>query len=106
MHNSRTTLSIWRRSLRAQTQVNGKELLGLFGLEATYRGKKIDLFRYYLIGPAYGRDNQFPKIPTATYATWAYALGGAPIGISRAASLAHARVRLDHHSLSVPTEEA
>jgi opacity protein-like surface antigen len=57
--------------------VNGKELLGLFGPEATYRGlRKFDIFGHYLVGLAYGRDNQFPKIPTATYTTWAYALGG------------------------------
>jgi hypothetical protein len=59
------------------SHVNGKELLGLFGPEATYRGlRKFDIFGHYLIGLAYGRDNQFPKIPTATYTTWAYALGG------------------------------
>jgi hypothetical protein len=57
--------------------VNSKELLGLFGPEATYRGlKKFDIFGHYLIGPAYGRDNQVPVIPTATYTTWAYAIGG------------------------------
>lgn len=57
--------------------VNGKELLGLFGPEATYRGlKKFDIFGHYLIGLAYGRDNQVPVIPTATYTTWAYAVGG------------------------------
>jgi hypothetical protein len=57
--------------------VNGKELLGLFGPEATYRGlKRFDIFGHYLIGLAYGRDNQVPVIPTATYTTWAYAIGG------------------------------
>jgi len=57
--------------------VNGKELLGLFGPEATYRSlKKFDIFGHFLAGLAYGRDNQFPVIPTATYTTWAYALGG------------------------------
>jgi hypothetical protein len=57
--------------------VNSKELLGLFGPEATYRGlRKFDIFGHFLIGLAYGRDNEFPKIPTATYTTWAYALGG------------------------------
>lgn len=57
--------------------VNGKELLGLFGPEATYRGlKRFDIFGHFLAGLAYGRDNQFPEIPTATYTTWAYALGG------------------------------
>jgi len=57
--------------------VNSKELLGLFGPEATYRGlKRFDIFGHYLIGLAYGRDNEFPKIPTATYTTWAYAIGG------------------------------
>ena len=57
--------------------VNSKELLGLFGPEATYRGlKKFDIFGHFLAGLAYGRDNQFPVIPTATYTTWAYALGG------------------------------
>ncbi len=56
--------------------VNSKELLGLFGPEATYRGlARFDLFTHYLIGVAYGRDNEYPKIPTATYTTWAYALG-------------------------------
>lgn len=57
--------------------VNGKELLGLFGPEYTYRGlKKFDVYGHFLVGLAYGRDNEFPKIPTATYTTWAYALGG------------------------------
>lgn len=57
--------------------VNSKELLGLFGPEATYRGaKKWDFYGHFLIGFAYGRDNEFPKIPTATYTTWAYAVGG------------------------------
>jgi hypothetical protein len=57
--------------------VNSKELLGLFGPEATYRGlKKFDIYGHYLIGLAYGRDNEFPAIPTATYTTWAYAIGG------------------------------
>ncbi|HEV2521200.1 MAG TPA: hypothetical protein VGT24_02365 [Candidatus Acidoferrales bacterium] len=57
--------------------VNSKELLGLFGPEATYRAlKKFDIYGHYLIGVAYGRDNQDPVIPTATYTTWAYALGG------------------------------
>ncbi len=57
--------------------VNGKELLALFGPEATYRGmKRFDIFGHYLIGLAYGRENQVPVIPTATYTTWAYALGG------------------------------
>jgi hypothetical protein len=57
--------------------VNSKELLGLFGPEATYRGlNRFDIFGHFLIGLAYGRDNEFPKIPTATYTTWAYALGG------------------------------
>lgn len=59
------------------SHVNSKELLGLFGPEATYRGfKKFDIFGHYLIGLAYGRDNEYPKIPTAIYTTWAYALGG------------------------------
>lgn len=57
--------------------VNSKELIGLFGPEATYRGlKKWDIYGHFLIGFAYGRDNEFPKIPTATYTTWIYALGG------------------------------
>jgi hypothetical protein len=57
--------------------VNSKELLGLFGPEYTYRGlKKFDVYGHFLVGLAYGRDNEFPKIPTATYTTWAYALGG------------------------------
>ncbi len=57
--------------------VNSKELLGLFGPEATYRAlKRFDIYGHYLIGVAYGRDNQVPVIPTATYTTWAYALGG------------------------------
>ena len=44
--------------------VNSKELLGLFGPEATYRGlKRFDIFGHYLIGLAYGRDNEFPKSP-------------------------------------------
>jgi len=56
---------------------NSKELLGLFGPEATYRVlKRFDIYGHFLIGPAYGRDNQVPVIPTATYTTWAYALGG------------------------------
>ena len=55
---------------------NSKELLGLFGPEATYRGlNRFDFFGHFLIGLAYGRDNEIPKIPTATYTTWAYALG-------------------------------
>lgn len=57
--------------------VNSKELLALFGPEATYRNlEKWDIYGHFLIGLAYGRDNEFPKIPTATYTTWAYALGG------------------------------
>lgn len=57
--------------------VNSKELLGLFGPEATYRGlKRFDIYGHFLAGLAYGRDNEFPQIPTATYTTWAYALGG------------------------------
>ena len=57
--------------------VNSKELLGLFGPEATYRSlKRFDIFGHFLVGLAYGRDNEIPKIPTATYTTWAYALGG------------------------------
>jgi hypothetical protein len=56
--------------------VNSKELLLLFGPEATYRRlKRFDIFAHYLIGLSYGRDNEYPKIPTATYTTWAYALG-------------------------------
>lgn len=56
--------------------VNSKELIGLFGPEATYRGlKKWDIYGHFLIGFAYGRDNEYPKIPTATYTTWIYALG-------------------------------
>jgi hypothetical protein len=58
------------------SHVNSKELLGLFGPEATYRGlHRFDFYGHFLIGLAYGRDNEFPKIPTATYTTWAYALG-------------------------------
>ena len=57
--------------------VNSKELLGLFGPEATYRAlKRFDIFGHFLIGVAYGRDNQVPVIPTATYTTWAYGPGG------------------------------
>lgn len=57
--------------------VNSKELIGMFGPEATYRGlKKWDIYGHFLIGFAYGRDNEFPKIPTATYTTWIYAIGG------------------------------
>lgn len=68
--------------------VNSKELLALFGPEATYRGfKKFDTYAHFLIGAAYGRDNQFPKIPTATYTTWAYALGaGVDLKLSRRVS--------------------
>ena len=56
--------------------VNSKELLALFGPEATYRGiQRVDVFAHFLIGLSYGRDNEYPKIPTATYTTWAYALG-------------------------------
>ena len=68
--------------------VNSKELLGLFGPEATYRGfKKFDIYAHFLAGVAYGRDNQFPKIPTATYSTWAYALGtGVDLKLSRRVS--------------------
>jgi hypothetical protein len=57
--------------------VNSKELLGLFGPEATYRGlNRFDIFGHFLVGLAYGRDNEFPKIPTAADTTWAYAVGG------------------------------
>ena len=68
--------------------VNSKELIGLFGPEGTYRGlKRFDLYGHFLMGFAYGRDNEFPKIPTATYTTWAYALGGgADLKISRRVS--------------------
>jgi hypothetical protein len=68
--------------------VNSKELLGLFGPEATYRKlKRFDIFGHFLVGLAYGRDNEFPKIPTATYTTWAYAIGGgADLKISRRVS--------------------
>ena len=56
--------------------LNSKELLGLFGPEATYRGlKKFDIFGHYLVGVSYGRDNHFPKIPTATYTTWGQGIG-------------------------------
>lgn len=56
--------------------VNSKELLGLFGPEGTYRGfRRFDVYAHFLIGLAYGRDNEYPKIPTAHYTTWAYALG-------------------------------
>jgi hypothetical protein len=59
------------------SHINSKELLGLFGPEATYRGlRRFDIYGHFLMGVAYGRDNEFPKIPTATYTTWAYALGG------------------------------
>jgi hypothetical protein len=68
--------------------VNSKELLGLFGPEATYRGfKRFDVFAHFLIGVSYGRDNEYPKIPTATYTTWAYALGtGVDLKIARRVS--------------------
>lgn len=68
--------------------VNSKELLGLFGPEATYRRlKRFDIYGHFLIGLAYGRDNEFPKIPTATYTTWAYAIGGgADLKINRRVS--------------------
>lgn len=57
--------------------VNSKELLGLFGPEATYRSfRRFDIFGHFLIGMAYGRDNHDPPIPTAHYLTWAYGLGG------------------------------
>jgi hypothetical protein len=57
--------------------VNSKELLGVFGPEATYRGlRKFDIFGHFLIGVAYGRDNTDPKTPTASYTTWIYGLGG------------------------------
>jgi hypothetical protein len=67
---------------------NGKELLGLFGPEATYRGfRRFDVYAHYLIGVSYGRDNETPPIPTATYTTWAYALGaGVDLKISRRVS--------------------
>jgi len=56
--------------------VNSKELLGLFGPEAVYRGfRRFDIFGHYLIGVSYGRDNEAPKIPTVSYTTWAYAIG-------------------------------
>jgi hypothetical protein len=56
--------------------VNSKVLLGLFGPEATYRGlKNWSIYGHFLMGFAYGRDNQFPKIQTATDTTWAYAVG-------------------------------
>ena len=61
--------------------VNSKELLAVFGPEATYRGlKKFDIFGHYLIGVAYGRDNTDPITPTASDTTWIYGLGG---GIDR-----------------------
>jgi hypothetical protein len=68
--------------------VNSKELLGLFGPEATYRRlHRFDIYGHFLIGLAYGRDNEFPKIPTATYTTWAYAVGcGADLKINRRVS--------------------
>ena len=68
--------------------VNSKELLGLFGPEATYRSlKRFDFYGHFLVGFAYGRDNEFPKIPTATYTTWAYALGcGTDLKLSRRVS--------------------
>jgi hypothetical protein len=46
------------------SHVNSKELLGLFGPEATYRTKRLDIYGHYLIGVAYGRDNHDPAIPT------------------------------------------
>ena len=56
---------------------NSKELLGLFGPEATYRSlRRVDIFGHFLIGLAYGRDNKVPVIFSSTYTTWAYALGG------------------------------
>ena len=56
--------------------VNSKLLLGLFGPEATLRaGNRWNIYGHFLMGFAYGRDNEFPEIPTATYTTWAYALG-------------------------------
>ena len=37
--------------------VNSKELLGLFGPEAAYRGfRRFDAYSHFLIGPAYGRS--------------------------------------------------
>lgn len=68
--------------------VNSKELLGLFGPEATYRGlHRFDFYGHFLIGLAYGRDNEVPKIPTATYTTWAYAVGcGSELKINRRVS--------------------
>lgn len=68
--------------------VNSKELLGLFGPEATYRGlHRFDIYGHFLIGLAYGRDNEWPKIPTATYTTWAYAVGcGTDLRIARRVS--------------------
>ena len=60
----------------AGSYINGKELLGLFGPEATYRGfKRFDLYAHYVIGVAYGRQNQVPIIPTQHYLTWAYGIG-------------------------------
>lgn len=57
--------------------VNSKELLGLFGPEATYRNlKRFDIYGHFLVGLAYGRDNHDPPIPTATSTTWVYGLGG------------------------------
>jgi hypothetical protein len=56
--------------------INGKELLGLFGPEATYRGlKRFDFYGHYVIGTAYGRQPQVPAIPVAHYLTWAYGIG-------------------------------
>ena len=47
------------------------------GPEATYLSlKRFDRFGHFLAGVFYGRENEFPKIPTATYTTWAYVLGG------------------------------
>ena len=56
--------------------VNSKVILGLFGPEATYRGlRHWTIYGHFLMGLAYGRDNEVPTIPTATYTTWAYAVG-------------------------------
>jgi hypothetical protein len=69
--------------------VNSKALLGMFGPEPTFYGfHKFDLFAHFLVGLTYARDNEFPKIPTATYTTWAYGVGaGADLKISHQVSV-------------------
>ena len=55
---------------------NGGEFMALFGPEATVRTQKqFDFFAHYLIGLAYGWDNQVPAVPNNTFTSWIYGMG-------------------------------